>query len=252
MMKRKFGLIGFPLSHSFSKKFFTEKFAAEGIAAEYLNFEIENISQLPHILTTHHNLEGLNVTIPYKEQVISYLDFIDESAAQIQAVNTIRIIRSGHHISLRGYNTDIQGFQESIKPLLQKHHHKALVLGTGGASKAIVKALENLKIETILVSRNPEPEEKGEISYGDLDEDVMANYKIIVNTTPIGTFPKVEGCPSIPFDLITPKHLLFDLVYNPQVTEFLKQGKQRGAATSNGLDMLHLQALAAWEIWNRK
>jgi len=249
-MKRKFGLIGFPLSHSFSKRFFNEKFSNEGIEAEYLNFEIESISQLPHILTANHNLEGLNVTIPYKELVISFLDYIDEAAAQIQAVNTIRIIRSGHHVSLRGYNTDIQGFQDSIKPLLQKYHHKALVLGTGGASKAVVKALENLKIETILVSRNPE--EKGELSYSDLDEDVMTNYKIIVNTTPIGTFPNIEGCPAVPFDFITPNHLLFDLVYNPQVTEFLKQGKQRGATIQNGLEMLHRQALAAWEIWNKK
>lgn len=247
-MKRKFGLIGFPLSHSFSRKFFTEKFMNEGIDAEYLNFEIENITQLSHVIASHPDLEGLNVTIPYKEQVIKLLDDIDESSTQIRAVNTIRIRRTGHHVSLHGYNTDIIGFQESIRPLIQKHHHKALVLGTGGASKAVVKALENLKIETILVSRNPE--EKGELSYNDLDEDVMDNYKIIVNTTPIGTYPNTEGCPAIPFEMITPKHLLFDLVYNPEVTEFLKQGKKRGAIIKNGLEMLHLQALASWEIWN--
>lgn len=249
-MKRKFGLIGYPLSHSFSRKFFTEKFSAEGIDADYLNFELENIEQLPHIIASHPDLSGLNVTIPYKEQVIEFLNFVDESATLIQAVNTISIHRSGHHVSLHGYNTDIQGFQESIRPLIQKYHHKALILGTGGASKAVVKAFENLKIETILVSRNPE--ERGELSYNDLDEDVMDNYKIIVNTTPIGTYPNVEGCPAIPFELITSKHLLFDLVYNPEVTEFLKQGKQRGATTKNGLEMLHLQALASWEIWNRE
>lgn len=249
-MKRKFGLIGYPLSHSFSRKFFTEKFSAERIDAEYLNFELENIEQLPHVIASHPDLIGLNVTIPYKEQVITFLDFIDEPATLIQAVNTIRIHRSGHHVSLHGYNTDIHGFQESIRPLIQKYHHKALILGTGGASKAVVKAFENLKIETILVSRNPE--EKGELSYNDLDEDVMDNYKIIVNTTPIGTYPNIEGCPAIPFELITSKHLLFDLVYNPEVTEFLKQGKQRGATTKNGLEMLHLQALASWEIWNRE
>ncbi len=248
-MKRKFGLIGFPLSHSFSRKFFTDKFSNEGLDAEYLNFEIENISQLSHLIASHPNLEGLNVTIPYKEQVIKFLDYTDESAALIQAVNTIRIHHSGRHISLHGYNTDIHGFQESIRPLIQKFHHKALVLGTGGASKAVVKALENLKIDTILVSRNPE--EKGELSYNDLDEDVMDNYKIIVNTTPIGTYPNTEGCPAIPFELITPNHILFDLVYNPEVTEFLKQGKKRGAIVKNGLEMLHLQALASWEIWNR-
>jgi len=249
-MKRKFGLIGFPLTHSFSRKFFTEKFLNEGIDAEYLNFELENISQLSHVIASNPELKGLNVTIPYKEQVIKYLDSTDESAAVIHAVNTIKILRSGHHVSLHGYNTDIYGFQESIRPLLQKYHHKALVLGTGGASKAVVKALENLQIDTILVSRNPE--EKGELSYNDLDDDVMDNYKIIVNTTPIGTYPNIEGCPAIPFELITPRHLLFDLVYNPEVTEFLKQGKKRGASISNGLEMLHLQALASWEIWNQK
>jgi shikimate dehydrogenase len=249
-MIRKFGLIGFPLSHSFSKKFFTDKFSNEGIDAEYLNFELENISLLPHVIASHPDLEGLNVTIPYKEQVIKFLDDTDEAAAQIQAVNTIRIHRSGHHVSLHGFNTDIQGFQESVKPLLQKYHHKALVLGTGGASKGVVKALTNLGIDSILVSRNPE--EKGEISYDDLDKDVMDSYKIIVNTTPIGIYPNIEGCPAIPFELITPKHLLFDLVYNPEVTEFLKQGNRRGAVIKNGLEMLYLQALASWEIWNRE
>ena len=247
-MKRKFGLIGFPLTHSFSKRFFTEKFANEGIDAEYLNFEIESLTDLKNLLNLHPDLIGFNVTIPYKEQVIAYLDTTDESAAGIKAVNTIKINRSGRHISLHGYNTDIHGFQESIKPLLQTYHHKALVLGTGGASKAVVKALENLHIDTILVSRNPE--DKGEISYSDLDEDVMDSYKIIVNTTPIGTYPNIEGCPSIPFELTTPRHLLFDLVYNPETTEFLKQGKLHGAIIKNGLEMLHLQALAAWEIWN--
>lgn len=249
-MKRKFGLIGYPLTHSYSRNFFTEKFSNEGIDAEYLNFELENISQLPHVIGSHPDLVGVNVTIPYKEQVIKFLDYTDETAAQIHAVNTICIRRSGHHVSLHGYNTDILGFQESIKPLLLKHHHKALILGTGGASKAVVKALENLKIETIFVSRNPE--EKGELAYSDLDEDVMTNYNIIVNTTPIGTYPNTEGCPAIPFEWITPKHLLFDLVYNPEVTEFLKQGRQRGATIKNGLEMLQLQALAAWEIWNRE
>ncbi len=249
-MKRKYGLIGFPLSHSFSRKFFTEKFSNEGIDAEYLNFEIDNISQLPHIIASNPDLRGLNVTIPYKELVISFLDHTETAAAQIKAVNTIRINRSGHHVSLHGYNTDIIGFQESIRPMLQGYHHKALVLGTGGASKAVVRALENLNIETILVSRNPE--EKGELSYNDLDEDVMASYKIIVNTTPIGTFPNIEGCPAIPFEFVTAKHLLCDLVYNPEVTEFLKQGMLRGATTKNGLEMLHLQALAAWDIWNNE
>ncbi|MEI6677994.1 MAG: shikimate dehydrogenase [Mariniphaga sp.] len=247
-MKRKFGLIGFPLTHSFSRKFFTEKFSDENIDAQYLNFELENISQLPHLIAAHPDLEGINVTIPYKELAIKFLDHTDEVAAQIKAVNTIRIHRTGHHVSLHGYNTDIHGFQASIEPLIQKYHQKALVLGTGGASKAVVKALENLHIDSIFVSRNPE--EKGELSYSDLDEDVMNNYKIIINTTPIGTYPNIEGCPAIPFELITPKHLLFDLVYNPEVTEFLMQGKLRGATVKNGLEMLHLQALESWKIWN--
>jgi len=249
-MGRKFGLIGFPLTHSFSKKFFTEKFEEEGINAEYLNFELESISELPHIIASNTDLVGLNVTIPYKEQVIKYIDHISDEAAQIQAINTIRIFRSGHKVSLHGYNTDIQGFQEAIKPLIQKFHHKAIVLGTGGASKGVVKALANLGLDSILVSRNPQ--DRGELSYNDLDEDVMDNYKIVVNTTPIGTYPNIEGCPAIPFEFITAKHLLFDLVYNPDVTEFLKQGKQRGAIICNGLKMLHLQALTSWEIWNRE
>lgn len=247
-MKRVFGLIGYPLSHSFSRKFFTEKFSSEAIDAEYLNFEIENITQLPHLIAAHPDLEGLNVTIPYKELVIKFLDYTDEAASEIHAVNTIRIHRSGHHVSLHGYNTDIEGFQESIKPLLQKHHHKALVLGTGGASKAVVMALANLGIDSILISRNPEGNE--ELSYSDLDEDVMDNYKIIVNTSPIGAYPNIEGCPEIPFELITPKHLMYDLVYNPEVTEFLKLGQQRGAVIKNGLEMLHIQALASLKIWN--
>lgn len=249
-MKRKFGLIGYPLNHSFSGKFFNEKFRNEGIDAEYLNFELENISQLPHIIGSHPDLEGINVTIPYKEEVIKFLDHINETADQIQAVNTIRINRSGHHVSLHGFNTDIYGFQESIKPLLQKYQNKALVLGTGGASKAVVKALMNMGIDSILVSRNPEG--RGQISYNELDEDVITSYKIIINTTPIGTYPNTEGCPAIPFEFITSKHILFDLVYNPEVTEFLNQGKLRGATVTNGMKMLHLQALASWEIWNRE
>jgi shikimate dehydrogenase len=249
-MKRKFGLIGFPLTHSFSRKFFTEKFSDEAINAEYFNFEIPSITELRQLIDSHPDLVGLNVTIPYKELVISFLDEIDISAKEIKAVNTIKIHRSDQRVTLHGFNTDIHGFQHSIKPLLHEYHHKALVLGTGGASKAVVKALENLHIDSILVSRNPE--EKGEISYDELDEGVMESYKIIINTTPIGTYPNTEGCPAIPFEWITPKHLLFDLVYNPERTEFLKQGEMRGATIKNGLEMLHLQALAAWEIWNRE
>ena len=248
-MKKKFGLIGYPLSHSFSRKFFTEKFSQENIDAQYLNYEIKDIDLLPKIIASETDLQGLNVTIPYKEQVVRFMDRIDEPAAEINAVNTIKITRNGNSPLLEGFNTDITGFKESISPLLRKYHHKALILGSGGASKAIIKVLTDLGIETITVSRNPQY--KGEISYNDLDEGVIDSYKIIVNTTPIGTFPEIEGCPPIPFGDVSDQHLLYDLVYNPSLTEFLKQGQLRGAQVKNGLEMLHLQAIASWEIWNR-
>jgi shikimate dehydrogenase len=248
-MKIKYGLIGYPLSHSFSRKFFTDKFLNEKIDAEYLNFEIEQIDFLPKIIQNNPELKGLNVTIPFKEQVLSFLDRIDSAADAVKAVNTIKIIHhNGATPILEGFNTDLIGFRDSIKPLLKKYHHKALVLGSGGASKAIIQVLTELGIETIVVSRNPQY--KGEISYSDLDEGVMESYKVIVNTTPIGTYPKVEGCPPIPFEYINDQHLLYDLVYNPPMTEFLKQGELKGATVKNGLEMLHLQALASWEIWN--
>jgi shikimate dehydrogenase len=248
-MKIKYGLIGYPLSHSFSRKFFTDKFLNEKIDAEYLNFEIEQIDFLPKIIQNNPELKGLNVTIPFKEQVLSFLDRIDSAADAVKAVNTIKIIHhNGATPILEGFNTDLIGFRDSIKPLLKKYHHKALVLGSGGASKAIIQVLTELGIETIVVSRNPQY--KGEISYSDLDEGVMESYKVIVNTTPIGTYPKVEGCPPIPFEYINDQHLLYDLVYNPPMTEFFKQGELKGATVKNGLEMLHLQALASWEIWN--
>jgi shikimate dehydrogenase len=248
-MKRTFGLIGYPLTHSFSRKFFTEKFANEHLDAEYLNFEIPSITDLPGLIVANPDLEGFNITIPYKEQIIPYLDEISDAAKEIKAVNTVKIVRNGTSYSLHGFNTDIHGFQESIRPILQKQHKKALVLGTGGASKAIVKALKNLGIETQLVSRSPKS--TSEISYTSLDKEILSRYDIIVNTSPIGTYPKVEEKPEIPYSYITSDHLLFDLVYNPEVTAFLMQGIDRGSTTKNGLEMLHLQALAAWDIWNK-
>ncbi len=248
-MKFKYGLIGYPLSHSFSRNFFTEKFSSEKIDAEYINYEIDRIELLPEIIASNPELTGLNVTIPYKEQVLHFLDKIDNEAAEINAVNTIKISRDGRVPFLEGFNTDLIGFRDSIKPLLQKYHHKALVLGSGGASKAVIKVLTDLGIETITVSRNPQY--KGEISYDDLDEGVMESYKLIVNTTPLGTYPSIESCPPIPFEYIDEQHLLYDLVYNPPVSEFLKQGQLKGAITKNGLEMLHLQALASWNIWNQ-
>lgn len=248
-MKLKYGLIGYPLTHSFSKNFFTEKFSVEGTNAEYSNYEIKEIGLLPEIISNNPGLIGLNVTIPYKEQVLRFLDKIDSAAAEINAVNTIKITRRNNGHVLEGFNTDLIGFENSIRPLLQKHHRKALILGSGGASKAVIKVFASLGIDTIIVSRNPQY--KGEISYGDLEKGVMESYKIIVNCTPIGTYPLIEGCPPIPFEFIDDQNLLYDLVYNPPLTEFLKQGQLKGAAIKNGLEMLHLQALASWNIWNQ-
>jgi len=245
---KQYGLIGFPLSHSFSKRFFTQYFTDHSIDAEYLNFEISDISMLPAILKEHPNLVGFNVTIPYKEAVIPYLDSCDAKAAAIKAVNTVKIERKGGEISLKGFNTDLIGFRNSILPLLKPHHKKALVLGTGGASKAIVATLNDLSISTQLVSR--EAKAGISISYSQLTEALMQEYSVVVNTTPLGTYPKTENFPDIPYEYLTDKHLLFDLVYNPAVTQFLQKGADHGAATRNGSDMLELQALAAWAIWN--
>lgn len=247
---KQYGLIGFPLSHSLSKRFFTQYFADNSIDAEYLNFEISDISMLPAILKEYPNLVGFNVTIPYKEAVIPYLDSCDAKAAAIKAVNTVKIDRNGGKISLKGFNTDLTGFRTSILPLLKPHHKKALVLGTGGASKAIIATLNDLSISTQLVSR--EAKAGVSISYSQLTEAIMQEYSVVVNTTPLGTYPRTENFPEIPYEYLTDKHLLFDLVYNPAVTQFLQKGSDRGAATKNGSDMLELQALAAWAIWTEE
>ena len=248
-MMQTFGLIGYPLTHSFSKKFFNEKFSREGVDAIYENFEIDSIGKLPEIIRANPMLKGLNVTIPYKQDVFAYLNEGDEAAKEIGAVNTIRIERDGDNYRLHGFNTDVVGFSDSIEPLLQPHHKKALVLGTGGASKAVVWALLKLGLSTVVVSRSPKG--TGQLSYDDLNETLMAEYTVIVNTTPLGTYPKTEGFPNIPYRFINEKHLLYDLVYNPEKTRFLEKGEEQGAAIKNGLEMLHGQALAAWEIWNR-
>ena len=219
----KYGLIGYPLGHSFSVTYFNEKFQSENIDAEYVNFEIPSIEDFPEVVDENLNLCGLNVTIPYKEQVIPYLDELDPDTAKIGAVNVIKIIRQGKaKVKLVGYNSDIIGFTQSIEPLLQPHHRKALLLGTGGASKAVYHGLANLGIESV-----------------------------IVNCTPVGMYPKVDFCPDIPYDLLTPQHLLYDLLYNPDETLFMKKGRAQGATVKNGLEMLLLQAFAAWEIWQR-
>lgn len=243
----KYGLLGYPLKHSFSRQFFTEKFQNEGIDAQYVNFEIPDISLLTDILDQEPELKGLNVTIPYKEQVIPFLHEISPEAKEIGAVNVIRITRPKGIPHLKGFNSDIIGFQESLKPLLQPHHRKALILGTGGASKAVKVGLEQLGIETCYVSRSAGA---NRITYAQLDESIIQEHLIIVNCSPCGMFPHNEECPNIPYQLLTPQHLLYDLVYNPLETEFMKRGRQQGVTVKNGLEMLHLQAIAGWNFWN--
>ena len=237
------GLIGFPLSHSFSKKYFSEKFEQEKIAGwQYELFPLETIGKLPDLLAENPSIVGLNVTIPYKEAVIPYMDEVDESAA-FGAVNTIKIENG----KLCGFNTDVYGFEKSLKPLLKTHHTEALVLGTGGAAKAVASVLERLGIAHMYVSRTPH---EAQFSYKNIDKNILEKHTLIVNTTPLGMYPKVDFCPDLPYECLTDKHLLYDLVYNPDVTTFLKNGKKQGADIKNGLEMLYLQAERAWDIWN--
>ena len=247
----KYGLIGYPLGHSFSRGYFNEKFKAEGIDAEYLNFEIPSIIEFNQVIEENPDLCGLNVTIPYKEQVINYLDELAPDARQIGAVNVIQIIRqSKGKVKLVGHNSDVIGFTQSIEPLLKPSHRKALILGTGGASKAVRHGLASLGIEPTYVSRTPKAPTF--LTYEQLTPEVMASHTVIVNTTPVGMYPKVDHCPDIPYDLLTPDHLLYDLIYNPDETLFLKRGKAHGATIANGLEMLLLQAFSSWEFWNGK
>ena len=245
---KKYGLIGYPLKHSFSIGYFNEKFKSEGIDAEYINFEIPDIKDFTAIIDQNPNLCGMNVTIPYKEQVIPFLDELDKDTAAIGAVNVIKIIRQKGKVKLVGYNSDIIGFSQSIKPLLKEHHKKALILGAGGAAKAIFHGLKNLGVEGTYVSRTKEP---GKLTYEELTPEIIAENTIIVNCTPVGMFPNDAFCPDIPYELLTPHHLLYDLIYNPDTTLFMKKGAQKGAKTKNGLEMLLLQAFAGWEIWNK-
>ena len=245
---RLYGLIGYPLGHSFSQDYFNRKFEAENIDARYINFEIPEIADLKLILDHNRNLNGLNVTIPYKQQVIAMLDEMDPEAAEIGAVNVIKFIRRNGRLILKGYNSDIIGFRDSIAPMLTDHHSHALVLGTGGASRAVSYALRSLGIEVRLVSRTAT---RGVITYADLTPDIIDTHKIIVNTTPLGMYPHVEECPDIPYNLLTEHHLCYDLLYNPDVTLFMKKSADAGAEVKNGLEMLLLQAFAAWQIWQR-
>ncbi len=245
----KYGLIGYPLGHSFSKNYFNEKFLNEKIDAEYINFEIPTIELLPEVLASNPELKGLNVTIPFKERVISYLDTVSPEARAIGAVNCIRVEHKGGTINLKGYNSDVIGFTKSIEPILDRYHKKALVLGTGGASKAVSYGLNSLGIETISVSRFERP---GTIQYDKITPEVVREYTLIVNCTPIGMYPNIETCPSLPYEALTERNLLYDVIYNPDKTLFMKKGEQMGSRVKNGLEMLLLQAFANWKIWNNE
>ena len=314
-MNCEYGLLGYPLGHSFSRAYFNNKFATEGIDAEYLNFELQSVEELPQLLAEHPRLRGLNVTIPHKQAVIPLLDELSDEARAIGAVNVIRIERQESGTAkpyLKGFNSDVIGFVESIRPLLQPYHKRALVLGTGGASKAVCRGLEKLGIEWRYVSRKrqtatpaPAPESpitapsaspnnpitvpsgspegpltpkapapdgpitvpsaspknpitvpsgspEGPLTYSDLTPSFIADYTVIVNCTPLGMFPRIDSSPELPYAALSKHHLLFDLVYNPGITQFMRQGRRFGATVKNGLEMLHLQADASWDFWNGK
>ena len=248
-MQKLYGLIGFPLEHSFSKGYFTEKFKNNNLSnCRYENFPIKSIGELKNIIETNPDLIGLNVTIPYKISVIDHLDELDENAKTIHSVNTIKIIRE-NKIKLIGYNTDIIGLTMALKPQLRPIHNRALILGNGGSSKAVQFVLKSLGIGFLIVTRNPKKE--NEISYAQLNENHIRFHHLIINTTPLGMWPKVEKFPEINYESISNDHLLFDLIYNPEMTVFLQKGKEKGAMISNGLSMLHQQAEASWQIWNK-
>ena len=246
----KYGLIGYPLGHSFSISYFNQKFKDENIDAVYENFEISCIDLLAEVLDSNPNLKGLNVTIPYKEKVIPFLDSISPEARAIGAVNVIKVIHEGKKVKLKGYNSDVIGFTQSIEPMIEtRFHKKALILGTGGASKAIDYGLKSLGLETVFVSRYERP---GTIQYQSITPEVVKEYNVIVNCTPLGMYPKTEECPLLPYEAMDSRTILYDLIYNPDETMFMKRGAEYGANVKNGLEMLLLQAFASWEFWNGK
>jgi shikimate dehydrogenase len=246
---RVFGLIGYPLGHSFSASFFSEKFRTEGHNAIYRNFELSSLSSLPEIIQSNIELEGLNVTLPFKSEILDYLDDIDPLAEEIGAVNVIRISRAKNSFKLKGFNTDIVGFTRSLKPLLNPDIRSALILGTGGSSLAVMKGLDNAGIEYRKVSRD---KEKGDMVYAELDKNTLRSFPLIINTTPLGMFPEIEGAPALPYDGLTAKNVLFDLVYNPELSNFLSLGIKQGCKVKGGLEMLYIQAEEAWALWNTR
>ena len=240
---KRYGLIGRTLKHSFSKTYFTNKFEASGITdSVYENFELKTINEFPLLFSTYPDLKGLNVTIPYKEEVLPYLTGMNEVVKEIGACNCIRI--DGE--TLIGYNTDVVGFRCSLEPKLKPHHTKALILGTGGAAKAIQYVMKQLGIQYKTVSRS---KTENTLSYNELDQDILANHPLIINTTPLGMYPNVESAPAIPYRFISPEHFLYDIVYNPEKTVFLQEGENRGAQICNGYEMLIGQAEESWRIW---
>lgn len=248
---RLFGLIGFPLSHSFSEKYFEKKFARENITDTlYKLFPLEDISLLPKLIEQYIDLKGLNVTIPYKIPAMSYMQHIEKEAVEIGAINCVKIYREASEIKLSGFNTDIYGFRESLLSVLTPHHKHALILGTGGASKAVCYVLDKLGIAYSLVSHTKN--DAGYLQYTQLNKEIIETNTLIINTTPLGMFPETNKFPDIPYQFIHEEHLLFDLIYNPGETKFLKMGKGAGATIKNGMEMLELQAEKSWEIWNEK
>lgn len=239
---QQYGLIGYPLNHSFSPEYFNQKFASEKIDALYKSYPIASIKEIENLINQTQNLSGINVTIPYKSAVIPLLQGINKAAKEIGAVNCIKIIEG----KLYGFNTDYLGFAESLKPLLRKDMSSALVLGTGGSSKAVCYALTQLAINYKLVSASG----KGDLGYEEITDEIMKSHLLIINTTPLGMHPQIDNCPSIPYQFLNEQHVLYDLVYNPIETLFLQKGKQQNATVKNGLEMLHLQAEKSWEIWN--
>lgn len=243
----KYGLIGQTLGHSFSKSYFNEKFQSEHINAKYLNFEIPNIGELKAVLDTNPELRGLNVTIPYKQQIIPYLNEITKEAKEIGAVNVVKVTRKGKKMHLKGFNSDVVGFTQSLQPLIAPFHKKALILGTGGASKAVAYGLKSLGLDFLFVSRTKKP---GCLTYNEVTPKVVDEYNVIVNCTPVGMYPNYDDCPDLPYDTLDNHNLLYDLIYNPDETLFLAKGREQGAITKNGLEMLLLQAFASWEFWH--
>ena len=246
IVRKRFGLLGRNINYSFSKGYFTDKFNNENFeGCTYENFDIQEIDAFIEIIKNTPDLKGLNVTIPYKEAIIPFLDKLSKKAALIGAVNTIKITKKG---KLKGYNTDYYGFKKSLEPLLKSHHKKALILGTGGASKGVAFALDELHIPYTFVSREAT---ENAIDYNRINATTFDNYQIIINSTPVGTSPNTEVFPLIPYEYFTKNHIAFDLIYNPAETQFLKKAKEQGAQIKNGLDMLIFQAEKAWDIWNK-